>query len=872
MFLLTMITFGQNMWTKTEVKSREIDPARANVQVKQLYTLDLNALKQILSNAPDRFSGQNGVEISIPNVDGKLERYQVFESSNFVPELQTLHPEIRSYVGVGKDDRTAYLRFSVAPNGIQTMVLRADKQSEFIEPYTQNATVYAVYNTRKREKGALPFECTTPDTQVITEGAGNQVQANNQQYKTMRLALSCTGEYGTYFGGAAGALAAMNATMTRVNGVFEKDFSLHLNMINSPNIIFTNASTDPYSPASGMSNWNSQLQSTLTSVVGEANYDIGHLFGASGGGGNAGCIGCVCVDGSKGSGITSPADGIPQGDTFDIDYVAHEMGHQLGANHTFSHNVETAGVNVEPGSGSTIMGYAGITSYNVQMNSDDYFTYRSILQVQTNLTGKTCPVTTTIANVPPTVNAGTTYTIPKGTAFKLEGTATDPENNALTYCWEQNNNATSATTGATSICYGTKPAGPNFRSLLPKSTGIRYMPDFSSVLAGQLYNTWESVLDIARNLTFSLTVRDINGTSSQTQTASKIVAVNAATGPFKVTAPTENQSALSGSSLNVTWDVAGTTGSPINTANVKISLSTDNGATFTTLVASTANDGNEAVTIPSGSTTLNAYIMVEAVGNIYYAVSKKFVIDYSVTTNCNTYSYTGAAIPIADGTGANVYGATATSTLSVPAVTGTVSSVKVTVNATHTYIQDLVIGIVNPSSTDITLWGRQCANEDNMAVTFSDSGSSVVCASPTSGTYLPYEALSQFNGASQAGNWILYAADGYNGDTGSINSWSIEICSSVITALGVSDINNTDQMFVIYPNPNNGTFFAKFKSEAGKVTTNIFDASGKLIHNDSFNHIGGEITKEFKLNLPKGTYLLSFDTPSGTLTDKVVIK
>src|SRR5690606_25986509 len=153
--------------------------------------------------------------------------------------------------------------------------------------------------------------------------------------------------------------------------------------------------TDPYSPASGMNNWNGQLQATLTSVIGDANYDIGHLFGATGGGGNAGCIGCVCGPG-KGSAYTSPADGIPSGDFFDIDYVAHEMGHQLGANHAFSHQNEGAGVNVEPGSGSTIMCYAGITNYDVQAHSDDYFTYRSILQIQNNLATKTCPVSTPI--------------------------------------------------------------------------------------------------------------------------------------------------------------------------------------------------------------------------------------------------------------------------------------------------------------------------------------------------------------------------------------------------------------------------------------------------------------------------------------------
>ncbi len=192
--------------------------------------------------------------------------------------------------------------------------------------------------------------------------------------------------------------------MTRVNGVFEKDFALHLNVQDLPGLIFFNAATDPYSDAADMDNWNVELQQTLTNTPGVGNdaYDIGHLFGASGGGGNAGCIGCVCInpasadDTAKGSGFTSPANGQPEGDAFDIDYVAHEMGHQLGANHTFSHGLESSGVNVEPGSGSSIMGYAGITGPNtdVQANSDAYFHNVSIRQVQTNLLEKTCDVET----------------------------------------------------------------------------------------------------------------------------------------------------------------------------------------------------------------------------------------------------------------------------------------------------------------------------------------------------------------------------------------------------------------------------------------------------------------------------------------------
>src|SRR5690606_24119962 len=176
----------------------------------------------------------------------------------------------------------------------------------------------------------------------------------------------------------------------------EKDMAIHMNLIpNNSVLIYTNPLTDPY--GNNLNAWNGQLQNTLTNVIGEDNYDIGHMFGRSGGGGNAGCIGCVCESG-KGSGITSPADGIPMGDNFDIDYVAHEMGHQFGANHTFSHGVEGTGVNVEPGSGSTIMGYAGITNYDIANHSDDYFVYASIRQVQNNMVTKTCPVRTPLTH------------------------------------------------------------------------------------------------------------------------------------------------------------------------------------------------------------------------------------------------------------------------------------------------------------------------------------------------------------------------------------------------------------------------------------------------------------------------------------------
>lgn len=328
--------------------------------------------------------------------------------------------------------------------------------------------VKAFYSIKGKSKKEGVFSCNTKESlesinglqKLMDEGVASK--AGNKKFHTLRLALSTTGEYTAYFGGVAGALTQMNATMTRVNCVFEQEFNLHLNMVNAPALIFTTASSDPYSNANRMCNWSNELMNVLnggTYGVTNADFDIGHLFGRTGGGGNAGCIGCIgsnstttvnysAINGGcgyaytaptnyKGSAYTSPGTGAPSGDTFDIDYVAHEFGHQLGANHTYSYNEGTQ-VTVEPGSGSTIMGYAGITGSNtdVQNNSDPYFHTVSIDQVQTNLASKTVDVETNITNNPPVVTSmtGTTYTIPLNTAFVLTANATDPDGDTLSYC------------------------------------------------------------------------------------------------------------------------------------------------------------------------------------------------------------------------------------------------------------------------------------------------------------------------------------------------------------------------------------------------------------------------------------------------------
>ena len=335
--------------------------------------------------------------------------------------------------------------------------------------------------------------------------------------------------------------------------------------------------------------WNVELQRNLTKVLGNDAYDLGHLFGASGGGGNAGCIGCVCIDPEpdpfgdsmdtqKGSAFTSPStDDEPFGDAFDIDYVAHEIGHQLGANHTFSHDIERSGVQVEPGSGSTIMGYAGISgANNVQRRSDPYFNHVSVEQMMKHITAATCPVKAPIANSVPVIGELNDYTIPRSTAYHLVGTATDPDGDTLYYMWEQHNSPQPGRITVTSDNFADNlTEGPIARSLKPSRSNERYIPRLSQILEGKLSernpgptSTWETVSSVKRTLKWAFVVMDKSlgrrddretdvSTGNTVYAGVKINVTNNA-GPFEVTSQARKTYWFVGKTCTITWNVADT--------------------------------------------------------------------------------------------------------------------------------------------------------------------------------------------------------------------------------------------------------------------------------------------------------------------------
>ncbi|WP_255572887.1 reprolysin-like metallopeptidase [Hanstruepera marina] len=668
LFIILMSTgfvFSQNksFWKKEVVKiSTSIKESKQALPKTQTFSLDVNGLQQALIPSPKRneFSRQSNVILSFPNSEGIMERFRIFEASNLHPDLQPRYPDIRSYAGQGIDDPSAIIRFSMSPMGFQSMRLSANAPATFIESISEDGQLYTVFTRAERVNRQDQFECEISESlnQQVTGSSSTMMRnADDSILRTYRLAVSATGEYTQYHGGTkAQALAAINNTMTRVNGIFEVDFNVTMILIaNTDDVIYTSTSSDPYGNTT--SGYNSALQNTLTSVIGEANYDIGHLFANLQNNGNAGCIGCVCVNNQKGSGWTSAT--VPDGDFFDVDYVAHEMGHQFGANHTWTFNGnEGTNVQVEPGSGSTIMSYAGITgATDVQANVHPNFHAVSIEQVTDYVKSTSCQTNTNTGNSVPSVNAGANYTIPKGTAFVLEGTASDADaGDVLSYSWEQMDENNASTTYPST----TATTGVAFRAYEPTTDNKRYFPRLSTIKSGATSWQWEAVPNVARTLNFRLTVRDNVAGGGTNNSDDMVVTVNGTAGPFVVSSPNTNVTWNAGSTQTVTWNVAGTTGNGVNAANVDIFLSTDGGDTYPiALAAGVPNDGSHDVVVPNNQGTQNR-VMVRGSNNIFFDISNSnFTIAGQVVCN--------ATVP----TGLNASGVTDSSaTLSWDAVPG----------------------------------------------------------------------------------------------------------------------------------------------------------------------------------------------------------
>ena len=595
----------------------------------KFYSLDEGKLAEKLATL-STVDGNKTI-IHLPDNTGKIIGFEVYETPVFSPELSLKYPNIRSFSGISILNKEDRVRFSFSHQGLEVMLIQKEKnRNVFLEKTKRGSNNYVVYRREATDTGKESFICSTKMMFGKSDSDLALKLVDDQKLRTYRIAVSATGEYTQFHGGTvADALSAINATLTRVNEVFNTDLAISLELVaNNDLVIFTDPDTDPY-----QANLNTEVQTTLTNNIGELNYDVGHLFHEDTNGGNAGFIGAVCRDNQKGSAYSSSIN--PQGDTYDLDYVSHELGHQFGANHTWSFESEGTGVQAEPASGSTIMGYAGIVSgENVQPNGDDYFHYNSIFQITEYIATTTCGVETVLTNTAPVLVPTENYTIPKSTAFVLSADATDADlGDVLTYSWEQIDNGV-----VTAAIFGPQnPSGANFRSLPPTVSPERYFPKLSRVAQGSLTqinpavnSAWETVSDIERDLNFAVTVRD--NALGGGQVASDLVSVRVtnSAGPFLVTSQASQETYSAGSIQTVTWDVAKTDIGPVNSQYVDIFISTDGGLSFPTRLAEKVpNDGSHEVLLP-GTATANGRFMVKSNNNIFFAVNTTdFIIEES---------------------------------------------------------------------------------------------------------------------------------------------------------------------------------------------------------------------------------------------------
>lgn len=808
---------------------------------RSFRVLDLNlaAIKSELNQAvydsdPNAFI--NGPVISLPLPEGGYGRFKVARSEvlpdNSTPSYSNV---IRTFTAIGIDDKYATAKLDYTIFGFHALVMTPSGWFA-IDPYSLTNVSHYISFYRRDRTTPSNFTCETEDGLLhkvdphqISNPSANRTSGAN--LKTYRLALSCTGEYAAFFGGTqAGALSAMVTSVNRVTGVYELEVAVRLVLIaNTSLLIYTNSATDPFTNGTG-GTMLGENQTTITSIIGSANYDIGHVF--STGGGGVAYLGCVCNASNKAGGVTGSSS--PVGDNYDIDYVAHEMGHQFAGNHTFNGTLGScAGGNrngstaYEPGSGTTIMAYAGICGTDdTQPHSDAIFHVKSLDEILTFVTtgnGNTCATSSATGNTAPVITIPGNYSIPYLTPFSLTGSATDINGDALTYIWEEYDLGAAAQVSATQTVGSTFPI---FRDFTPQTTGTRIFPRISDIV-NNISTVGERLPAVARTMNFRFTARDnrLNGGAISNNDTPVQVAIVVTPDTFLVKQPNTALTWFSSSTQTVLWDVSGTTAAPISCANVNIFLSTDGGYTYPyTLATGVPNNGTASITVPAILST-TARIKVAGAGTIFFDISD---VNFTIASgsavltvlSTNTISPTsicaGSSVSVGftgDGppNAGNIYTAqlsNAAGSFAAPVTIGTLSSV-----ATAATISCVIPGItvvgsayrIRVISSTPAIVGTD--NGANLSVlqaigaAGSISGVSTVCAGQTGVVY----SVAAIANASTY-NWTLPSGASITSgsSTNSITvTFSALSVSGTVTVTGVSTCGTgaTSPAFNVVVNP-----------------------------------------------------------------------
>jgi len=664
---------GQSFWNDFSINEKSIQKKQSVANSYRSILVDMDRLKKDLINAPKNLKLANAKSrlIEVPMPDGSSLSFVFFETQTMEDGLSEKFPDIKSYAGYNPDSPLTKIRFDVSHKGFNAMIT-GNQNPVFIDALKDENNKKKVKTICYFKKDFIrtqenSFECLFESNRATPDKSnGNySYKKNDAQLRTYRMAAACNGEFTNYHGGTvADGIAAANTTINRVNQIYERDLGIKLVLIaNNDAIVYTNPATDPYTNNSPLLLL-AENQDNVDDVIGSSFYDVGHVF-TTGGGGIA--SNGLCLSNAKARGVTGLPN--PIGDPFYVDYVAHEVGHQFGANHTFNNACgdppnrfdDTA---VEPGSGSTIMAYAGICPPNIQNNSDDYFHAISIDEILNKTqygAGSDCSSNSSDGNNVPEVYAGADKYIPIGTPFELTATASDSDGDQLTYCWEQMDAGIAPMPPSV-----TNIVGPLFRSLDPSVSPTRIFPDNNTVI-NNLSDTWEVLPNVTRDLNFSVVVRDNNAGNGAIATDAVLLKSTNTAGPFLVTNPNSNLTWLSGSQETIIWDVANTEKLPVLCSLVDILLSTNSGNTFDHVIAENViNSGSHTFIVPDNIGTQNR-IKIKCSDNVFFDISdQNFFIQQNqlafdvntpnttiygcenqqISIPINTQSFTGSVAPV----------------------------------------------------------------------------------------------------------------------------------------------------------------------------------------------------------------------------------
>ena len=630
---------GPSLWLdKSDIAARGVESKSASndlgVSNARMLSLNTEAMKSLLipslenitSNTDIQARSSEQISIELPLPDGSNVELMLEKTDILPTDLAEKFAEIKTYKVSEASGDIISGRIDITELGFHAMLQTFDGQTIFIDPASKALTNDYLSYRKAAQSNEGTFQCGAPEEHVHEHEAFSPIQnrlaartRSNEGIVEYRIAVAATGEYTQLQGGTvSSAMSAMVTTLNRVNHVYEQSFGIRLSLVeNNDLLIYTQSATDPYS------NYNIQQmlaenQRNLDSVIGSSNYDIGHVFGTSGGG--LAYIGSVCNGDSKARGASGIRN--PNNDSFDIDYVAHEIGHQFGATHTFNSNqgICTSGARTsrsafEPGSGSSIMSYAGgCGTDNIQTFSDAMFHSGNIEQVNNNvLTGiaSSCGVLHQTNNSAPMAFAGSSYTIPAYTPFELEATAVDADNDTLQYSWEQ------VDIGSASALKVDTGNNPLFRILPPTKNPSRSFPSLATIL-GAGFVKGESLPSTDREMKFQVAVYDGHHAPSLDRVTLKVV--NSGEG-FKLHTPASQYA--QGNYADISWNTANTQNSPISCPTVDLSLSTDGGNEFNvTLANSIPNNGSANIYLPENlASTSKGRFKLSCSNNIFFSIS-----------------------------------------------------------------------------------------------------------------------------------------------------------------------------------------------------------------------------------------------------------